>query len=92
MKKAKQDTTTGIQEKVHTFADETKSLLEPQQLWDYLHTKLDDFQASDVENKFVTISAVMNLVSALIQIVFGLWLKSMSVVSSAIDSLLDFAL
>lgn len=92
MKKLQQSTVSVLQEKVHSFTKEMSNFVTPTQAWESLHEKINEFKSSDAENKFVIISAIMNLISALIQVTFGLILKSMSVISSAIDSLLDFFL
>lgn len=92
MKKLEQTTVQQLQARLGWFTDDLKTIVNPAETWDIMHKKLDAFQSSDTENKFVTFSALMNLVSALIQISFWLMLKSMSVISSAIDSLLDFVL
>jgi Co/Zn/Cd efflux system component len=92
MKKLEKSTVTLLQEKVTSFTHEVGSFVNPAQAWDAVTEKVNEFKSSDAENKFVTMSAFMNLISALIQITFGLMLKSMSVISSAIDSLLDFVL
>lgn len=92
MKKLHESTVSTIQQKVASFGKEVGSFADPTKARDAITQKVNEFKSSDEENKFVTISAVMNLVSALIQITFWLMLKSMSVISSAIDSLLDFVL
>lgn len=92
MKKLQKTTVELLQEKVASFGKDVGSFVSPTQVWEHLSEKVNEFKSSDAENKFVTMTAVMNLVSALIQIIFGMMLKSMSVISSAIDSLLDFVL
>lgn len=92
MKKLEQSTIAKLQESVAQFSHDSMKQLDPTQTRELLQKKLSEFKSSDAENKFVTLAAVMNLISALIQITFGLILKSMSVISSAIDSLLDFVL
>lgn len=92
MKKLEQTTIQQLQEHLGWFTDELKSIVNPEETRALMNKKINDFKSSDEENKFVTIAAFMNLVSALIQISFWMMLKSMSVISSAIDSLLDFVL
>jgi ferrous-iron efflux pump FieF len=92
MKSLPKATDATAQEQIKAFTDELASFANPHEVWSMIQEKINTFKASDKENKFVTLSAVMNFVSALIQMGFGLMLKSMSVISSAIDSLLDFVL
>ena len=92
MKNLQSSTLQSIQDSLGHFSQNFTKHLAPAQVWELMNQKLNAFQSSDVENKFVTFSSVMNLISALIQISVGMIMKSMSVVSSAIDSLLDFVL
>lgn len=64
----------------------------PKKAWIFLGNKVNEFKASDHETKFIALAATMNLVAASLQLVVGLRMKSVSVVSAAIDSLLDFLL
>lgn len=70
MKKLQQPTVSLLQEKVTSFTKEVGSFADPTKARDAITQKVNEFKSSDEENKFVTISAVMNLVSALIQITF----------------------
>ena len=70
MKKLQQSTVSILQEKVNSFTKEVGSFVSPTQAWEHLHEKINEFKSSDAENKFVTLTAVMNLISALIQITF----------------------
>lgn len=92
MKKLEKWTIEQLQEHLVSFSDDLKTVVNPKETWELMNKKINAFKSSDVENKFVTYAAVMNLISALIQVTFWLMLKSMSVISSAIDSLLDFVL
>lgn len=92
MKKLEQSTIWQLQQKVASFTKDAANFVHAWQAWEALNEQINEFNSSDAENKFVTIAAVMNLVSAFIQITFWMILKSMSVISSAIDSLLDFVL
>jgi ferrous-iron efflux pump FieF len=92
MKKLEQSTIIKLQESVAQFSSDSLKQLDPKQTRALLQKKLNELKSSDEENKFVTFAAFMNLISALIQISFWMMLKSMSVISSAIDSLLDFVL
>lgn len=92
MKKLQDTVLTSLQHKVEHFKSTVADHLDPTQGREVVTKKINEFKSSDEENKFVTISSVMNLVSALIQITVGMTMKSMSVISSAVDSLLDFVL
>lgn len=65
---------------------------DPKKAWIFVANKVNEFKASDHETKFITLAATTNLLAATLQLTVGLWMKSVSVVSAAIDSLLDFLL
>lgn len=70
MKKLQESTVSHIQDKVTSFGKEIGSFADPTKAWDALTQKVNEFKSSDKENKFVTMTAFMNLFSALIQITF----------------------
>jgi hypothetical protein len=68
MKTLSKETDRTLQKQIDAFKDDLVAFANPKEVWEMMQEKINTFKASDSENKFVTISAVMNFISALIQI------------------------
>lgn len=83
-----------LQEKIAAFETSMQDhiAMDPEKAWIYLARAVHQIRSSDDEMKFVTLAAITNLIAAMFQLGVGLRMKSISVVSAAVDSILDFAL
>lgn len=83
-----------LQNKIDAFQELLNDHLEtdPERVRIFLTRKVNEMRTSSHETQFVTFAAVANLIAAIFELIVGLWMKSVSVVSAAIDSLLDFVL
>jgi len=90
----KESSIAKVKEKMASFQEAIipDFVQDPKKVWIFLGNKINEFKASDYETKFIALAATMNLIAASLQLVVGLRMKSVSVVSAAIDSLLDFLL
>ncbi len=83
-----------VKEKMASFQDAVTPNFEydSKKAWKMLAKEINAIKSTDYETKFIIIAATTNLIAACLQLVVGLRMESVSVVSAAIDSLLDFIL